>query len=281
MLVYTDESKRLLSTFLAFRNDIDIYTEDEEKDKEFYKVLFSRLIKPGIKINDITPLGCKNKVIERCKKEPKSDRKKLFIIDGDIALVNGEKIEVENLFVLDRYCIENFLFDRESTCNFVYLNCGTRSKEEIAVEIEYEKWLHQYSGSLIQLFVHFAILNFYGGYFTLNNVNKYHKKIGAKYTFDFNLVDQDIEKLKNEIIANYGEENYNKKFNELNTKWSNNIENLLTIVSGKDYLIPILLIKTQQFKNSKSLPTLEEIKINLVHHFDINNLKHLKEAIES
>jgi len=281
MLEYTDESKRLVSTFLAYRNDIDIYTEDEEKDKEFYKVLFSRLIKPEIKINDVTPLGCKDKVIERCKNEPKTDRKKLFIIDGDIALVNGKKVELENLFVLDRYCIENFLIDKESTCNFVYLNCGTKSKEELAADIEYENWLNLYSESLIKLFIHFAIMNFYGGKFTLYNANKYHSKSGDRYIFDIALVNQDIEKVKAEIIGNYGEENYAIKYEELNAKWTNNIENLLTIVSGKDYLIPILLIKTQQFKSSKSLPTLEEVKINLVHHFDTNNLRQLKEAIES
>jgi len=281
MLEYTDESKRLVSTFLAYRNDIDIYTEDEEKDKEFYKVLFSRLIKPEIKINDVTPLGCKDKVIERCKNEPKTERKKLFIIDGDIALVNGSNVELENLFVLDRYCIENFLIDKESTCNFVYLNCGTKSKEELTADIEYENWLNQYSESLIQLFIHFAIMNFYGGKFTLYNANKYHSKSGDRYIFDIALVNQDIDSIKAEIIDKYGEDNYVNKFEELNAKWTNNIENLLTIVSGKDYLIPILLIKTQQFKSSKSLPSLEEVKINLVHHFDTNNLRQLKEAIES
>ncbi|HNQ68188.1 MAG TPA: DUF4435 domain-containing protein [Bacteroidales bacterium] len=280
MLEYTDESKRLVSTFLAYRNDIDIYTEDEEKDKEFYKVLFSRLIKPEIKINDITPLGCKDKVIERCKNEPKSDRKKLFIVDGDIAFVNGNIVELENLFVLDRYCIENFLIDKESTCNFVYMNCGTKSKEQLSADIEFENWLSNYSESLIQLFIHFAIVNCHGGKFTLFNANKYHSNIGGNYTFNVALVNQDIAILKEEIIEKYGVTSYTEKYNELNAKWTNNIDNFLTIVSGKDYLIPILLIKTQHFKASKSLPSIEEVKINLVQYFDTNNLKKLKEVIE-
>lgn len=281
MIEYTGESKRLVSTFLAYRNDIDIYTEDEEKDREFYEVLFSRLIKPDIKINDVTPLGSKDNVINRCKNEPKSDRKKLFIIDGDIALLNGSNVEIDNLFVLDRYCIENFLVDKESTCNFVYLNCGTKSKEQLSADIDFENWLSQYSESLIQLFIHFAIINYYCGKFTLFNANKYHTKNGGNYTFDVNLVNQDIASLKKEIIDNYGQPNYTSKFNELTTRWANNIDNFLTIVSGKDYLIPILLIKTQFFKASKSMPSLEEVKINLVQHFDTAKLNRLKEAIES
>lgn len=280
MLEYKDEPQRLVSTFFAYRNDIDIYTEDEEKDKEFYKALFSRLIKPEIKINDITPLGSKEKVIECCAKEPKSERRKLFIIDGDIALIHGKKIELENLFVLNRYCIENFLIDKNSTCNFVYLNCGTKSKEELMSDIEYDNWLSHYTDSLIQLFIHFAIMNFYGGKFTLFNANKYHTKTGNRYIFDASLVNKDIEIVKADIIKNFGEENYIYKLEELKLKWENNIDNLLTIVSGKDYLIPILLIKTQLFKSSKSLPSIEEVKINLVNHFDLNNLKNLKEVIE-
>ena len=62
MLEYSDEPKRLVSTFLTYRNDVDIYTEDEETDKEFYKVLFSRLIKPEIKINDVNIIEVDQKV---------------------------------------------------------------------------------------------------------------------------------------------------------------------------------------------------------------------------
>jgi hypothetical protein len=280
MLRYTDESKRLVSTFLTYRNDVDIYTEDETKDREFYKALFSRLISPEIKINDVTPLGCRKKVIERCINEPKGDRKKVFIVDGDIGIINGERLEIENLFVLDRYCIENFLIDADSACSFIYLNCGTKSKEEIKNEVLFEQWLGHYSESLMNLFIHFAVANNIGRKFTLYNANKYHIKVNENLVLDINLVNQDIEALKNEIIIEIGQDEYELKLNELLGKWSFSIDNMLKIVSGKDYLIPILLIKTQEFKKSKSLPSLEEVKINLVQHFDISKLDNLKQFIE-
>lgn len=281
MLEYSDESRRLVSTFLTYRNDVDIYTEDEEKDKEFYRTLFSRLIKSDIRINDVTPLGNRDQVITRCKSEPKGDRKKVFIVDGDIAVVNGVSLNIENLFVLDRYCIENFLIDNNSACNYVYLNCGTKSKEKIEADIKYQEWLSQYSESLINLFIHFAIINFYGGKFALFNANKYHTKTKESYIFDNNLVQADIDTLRNEAINSFGETNYLNKLNELKEKWKSDVDTLLTIVSGKDYLIPILLIKTQEFKSSKAMPTLEEVKINLVQHFDVTKLAKLKDFIES
>lgn len=282
MLNYTDEAKRLKSTFFRYRNDIDIYTEDEEKDKEFYKALFARLLKSDIKINDVTPLGCRDNVIKRCENEPKTERKKVFIVDGDIAFIHGQIFTLDNLFVLEKYCIENFLIDEESTCNFVYLNCAIKSKEQIQNDLKFENWLSSYSESLINLFIHFAIINFYGGKFTLYNAHKYHtKKKDGNYVFDNSLVIKDIAILKDDAIIKFGLENYNTKLLELQNKWSYNIESLLTIVSGKDYLIPILLFKTQMFKSSKSLPSLQEVKINLVQQFDINKLQKLKEFIEA
>ncbi|MDO1512070.1 DUF4435 domain-containing protein [Maribacter confluentis] len=281
MLEYADDPKRLVSTFLAYRNDVDIYTEDENKDKEFYKALFSRLITSKIKINDVTPLGSKENVITQCKISSPGKRKKVFIVDGDIALINGEGLELENLFVLERYCIENFLIDKSSTCNFVYLNCGTKSKEEIENEIDYEFWLKSYCNILIDLFLHFSLINQVGGKFTLYNANKYHTLKKGDYEFDYKLVEHDISNIRKEILLIVDLEYYEQQLRLLKKKWSNSIESLLTIVSGKDYLIPILLIKMQKFKASKAMPSLEEVKINLVNHFDISNLQSLKEFIEA
>ena len=44
-LEFSSEQEQVASIFTAYRNDIDIYTEDENKDKPFYKKLFIRLLK--------------------------------------------------------------------------------------------------------------------------------------------------------------------------------------------------------------------------------------------
>ncbi|MBL0882620.1 MAG: DUF4435 domain-containing protein [Chitinophagaceae bacterium] len=277
MLEFSDEPKRLVSTFLAYRNDIDIYTEDELKDKEFYKVLFSRLLDSKIKINDITPLGSKNTVIERCKNEPNNGRKKLFIIDGDIKFIYRSTPSLKNLYVLEGYCIENFLFDKESVINFIYLNCGTKSKAEIESTLEFEKWLNGYSISLIDLFLHYALVDYFGGCFTLHNIHKFH----SKDDYIEELVTRDIDHLKKEILNLTTEEEYQKKMNELKSRWDYSLDNLMTIVSGKDYLIPILLIKTNCFKKSKAFPSLEEAKFTLVQICNLDRLGKLKSTIEA
>ena len=146
MIQLSDESRRLASTFRNYRNDIDIYTEDNEKDKEFYKVLFKRLLKDNITINDVTPLGCKDNVIKRCSEEPNNGRKKIFIVDGDVTIIHGENIPtLPNLYVLNGYCVENFLISKETILQFIYMNCGVKSIEQIEAELDYQNWLNNYS----------------------------------------------------------------------------------------------------------------------------------------
>jgi len=278
MLKLSQEAKRLQSTFLAYRNDIDIFTEDNDKDKEFYNVLFRRLIRNNITINDITPLGSKDEVKKRCLEEPANGRKKIFIIDGDVSIIHGKDLpKMDNLFVLDAYCIENYVFDKESILRFIYLNCASKKIEDIEKEVEFENWLNEYSNKLVDLFIHFAIIDFYGGKYTLFNVHKFH----SKDSFQNNLVDQDIEVIKSDILKLTSQSNYEMKLSELRSKWSNCISSLLTIVSGKDYLIPILLFKTKCFKKSKALPTVEETKFLLAQDCNLARLSKLKSTIEA
>lgn len=278
MLELSDEPKRLVSTFLTYRNEIDIYTEDELKDKEFYKVLFNRLLENKIKINDITPLGGRNNVIKRCENEPDNGRKKIFIIDGDVTIIHGKDIPaLKNLFVLDAYCIENFVFDKKSVLNFIYLNCASKPKEEIENELQFDDWLSGYTNKLVDLFIHFAISDFFGGRFTLFNAYKFH----PKDTYSEDVVEQDIEKLKSEILLLTSKQNYDLKYENLKSQWTSCVTSLLTIVSGKDYLIPILLFKTLHYKKSKAMPTVQETKFMLAQNCDLNRLSKLKEAIEA
>lgn len=282
MIEYGDEPKRLVSTLLTYRNDIDIYTEDELKDKEFYKVLLSRLVEDKVKITDITPLGSKKNVIERCMNEPDNGRKKLFIVDGDIVLIHGKGIpKIRHLFVLDAYCMENLLLNKESIIHFIYFNCASKSIKEIEKEVEFENWLNTYSNKFIDLFIHFAILDFFGGRFTLYNAQKFHKLEKKTLIFSEDLVNNYIDILKTDILKLVKVQDYETKYEELKKIWSVNINNLLTIVSGKDYLIPTLLYKTQSFKKSKALPTYEEVKFFLAHHCNLSRLSDLKSVIES
>ena len=281
MLKYSLKTRRLYSRFFRYRNNIDIYTEDEEKDKEFYKLLFSRLLDgTGMKINDITPLGCKQNVIDRCKEEPKTERKKIFIVDGDIDLIlNSNEDRIENLFVLNAYCIENFLIDEKSATELLYMNIGTSSKENIKKTLNFKKWLEYNSEALIDLFLHFSIKKEIGQTFLLYNANRFTKTNKKETILDIDAIGRYTDTIKNEVLQEITKEKYNKILEERKKKWAISNETLLTIVSGKDYLLPLLQFRVQKFKTLKGLFSQEAIKLILAEHCDLSRLETLRQKI--
>lgn len=281
MLRYSLKAKRLYSSFFRYRNDIDIYTEDEEKDREFYRRLFTRLLKDsGLRIHDVTPLGCKQNVIDRCKEEPKTERKKIFIVDGDIDLIfNNNETGVDNLFVLNAYCIENLIIDEKSATEFLYMNVATDSKENIQKTLNFEKWLSYNSEALIDLFLNFSISKEIGQYFLIYNANRFTKKQGKQTILDIEAVEQYTEDVKTEILKEISEDEYNRLITKRREKWPVSNATFLTIVSGKDYLLPLLQFRVQKFKSIKGLFSLEAIKFMLAEHCELTRLQPLKQEM--
>lgn len=279
MLKYNNESRKISSRFKAYRNDINVFTEDEEKDKEFYTLLLKRLLGSQVKINDITPLGCKKNVLKYCN-ETALGKKEVYIVDGDIKVINNNHaIAHPNLFILDRYCIENYLLDENSAIKYIYNNSGTHSESNIKIALQYQNWLATYAPSLVCLFIHFAIADCFEIPYSIFAFSKY--LVVKKKTISFNedSLLSDVETVKNAVIEKIGKDKYEKTLKKLELKWEPTTETLLTIVSGKNYLIPLLQLKTQDFKKCKDTQTLEVCKISLVQHFDINNLNRLKDFI--
>lgn len=277
MLSYTQESKRLIATFKQYRNDIDIFTEDENKDREFYNVLFQRLLKDtDIVINDITPLGCRCNVITRCKNEPDNGRKKIFIVDGDIYVIyknNTEKLD--NLFVLDSYCIENYLVDEHSCAQFAYTLLGTEPIESIKNKINFNDWLLNLAEPLINLFIHFSILHEVNGKFTLYNANKFV----VKGSIDINLVEAEINLVKSEILEIISFDTYKEILAQRELIWEKTPDSFLKIVSGKDYILPLVQIKIQEIRKLKGLFTGEALKTFLAQFCSLDRLENLKKVI--
>lgn len=249
MVNFSFKSLKSIPKFFAYRNDIDIYTEDKSADKEFYRTLFQRLLGEKIKINDITPLGCKANVINAYENQSESSqRKKYFIVDGDLDLILGtNKKDENNLIVLDSYCIENYLIDEMGAIELIYFSKGTEEKENISKALNFEKWLEYNRNVLIDLFIHFAILRMFDGGPKLRNAGEFLIQEKKQTILDSCQIINYTTQIKQEIITQLNElgfENpqneYEEAFKKLTDKWEKSNKTLLTIVSGKDYLMPLL-----------------------------------------
>lgn len=289
MLKYKSEAKRLYSIFFTYRNDIDLYVEDEEKDKEFYKVLFTRLMEgSNIKINDVTPLGSRNIVIQTCIDDTTTGRKKLYIIDGDIYIINESNPKgIKNLFVLDGYCIENFIIDQRGALEILHNCIATQPVEKLAMILNFDKWLGYNVNVLIDLFIHYSIAQEYSLGINFKTAHHFTKNDHKETVLDVYKVEQYVEDIMSRILEKITLEEYDKILELRRKTWNYNNENLLKIVSGKDFILPLLqfrIKKVSQVCKSKSSSALfprETIKMLLIKHCDLKRLEALKRTIEA
>ncbi len=289
MLKFGFDALKAVPRLFSYRNDIDIYTEDRVADKEFYKTLFKNLL-GDIKINDVSPMGCKANVLKAYDTQNKTDkRKKYFIVDGDLDLIIGtNRKEENNLIILDSYCIENYLIDEKGAIEFVYFSNGIETKENLKTKLNFEKWLSYNAPSLVELFINCGISRKYGGGPILCSAHDFLKQDGKQTILDQEKIKSYSKVIKNEILALLSaqgdlssESTYVDEYKQLSEQWATNNDTLLKIVSAKNYLLPLLQFRMGHCVNKgKSILPKESIKLFLANHSSLTRLQFLKNKIK-
>lgn len=276
---FSTEVRQAATVFTQYRNTIDIYTEDKEEDKIFYVNLLTRLLAgTDIYIKDVYPLGCRNTVISCCQKDTDTKRKKLYIVDGDIYLQFREKEKYDGLYVLDAYCIENFMICEESLCYLAYRLDGRKPFDEVKSLLKIPQVLNNLVHPLTNLFFYYSIqMELYGQYEILH-IDAY---------LDDKKENIDNAKIESKIAyIRSGLKSHGKKDNEIDfllakrkEKFPYNLETLLTIVSAKNYIIPYFrhIIKKKMGYNIR-IPN-ESWKFNLVDKYETERLNSLRDEI--
>ncbi len=284
MLERRVETLSAKSIFFHDYNDIDIYVEDEaEGYRKIYKEILNKIFDGKLKVEYILPLGSRNNVIKECgKNQNLGGRKRLYIIDGDLYLINGNDNKtngLKGLFVLPRYCIENYLIDEKAITEVFYIQDNDYEREILANKIDFPNWISANETKLFELFVIYAICN------KLNISNTVSYKVYQLYSTNNDekgLVCETknairIEELSKKIIAVIGEENFLNEKRNIIDKIGHERNKMIRYVSGKDYLFPLLIerIKTIIKITSSNL----NIKMRLSQHCDVNELSEIHKYI--
>lgn len=274
-LEFSSEQEHISSFFMAYRNDIDIYTEDEMKDKVFYKKLFSRLLnETGLIVNDVYPLGASEKVIEACRKDTDLKRKKIYIVDGDIYLMFSPKSPIDNLYVLDAYCMENLVIDEDAVCNTLCNFMGTKELEDVKKEFDFGTLIDVHKDSLISLFYYKALEKKYSGRFSLYSLARYYDECN---NIDLIKIKEEQESIKGRLIqAGVSEIEIIKELELMEENFPKNAETFLRIVSGKDYLIHLVSCHAKKTLEYKTGHSKESWKYNFAQYCKLDRLEHLK-----
>ncbi|GAA0892873.1 hypothetical protein GCM10009122_25520 [Fulvivirga kasyanovii] len=273
-----------LGVFFRYKNTVDVFVEDNYDD-EFYKVIVNRVFeKTGHKINKLISLGGKRNVIDACKADQqKREIKRVYIVDGDLDLINDTNENgINYLFVLNKYCIENYLIQEGPLIEIIHDNILIE-KEKISKILSFENWIKGISDDLVELFIHYALCKRYvptQPTISLGIGNLCYQK--SKITvLDSTQCHNRIKALKSKLLEVISEEDYNEMVYDLRQNWPPSVENVLKIVSAKDYLLPLTEFRLQKFKNVKKFTlSRDSLRIRLAKLIDISELEQIKSIIK-
>ena len=276
-LEYNLDEKQLVSVFHQYRNDINIYTEDCDKDKAFYQQLLGRLMNnTDCQITDIFPIGdCDS--VEKASRE-NIDTRGFYLMDGDIYVIYAPRVHLSNLYVLDSYCIENYVIDEDSVSKLVFeLNGGKETLKAIKEKLDFHHAFDVLLQPVIDLFFVMSLERKYAGVFELLN---YENFISKGKIYDANKVKKAIDDKQTQLVPSViSGGTFVEELKMLREIYPYNNTTLLQVVSGKDYLLPYLKrYINQKMEFNFQLPK-ESWKYNLAKYCNLERLAPLKNAI--
>jgi hypothetical protein len=92
-------------------NDIEFFVEDTEQEHFYFNIL--KKLFPNIKFEKIFPLNGKKNVSDAAILN-NGNKKKVYIVDLDFDRILNTVQNLDNLFYLRRYSIENYLFSKNA-----------------------------------------------------------------------------------------------------------------------------------------------------------------------
>ncbi|WP_433810544.1 DUF4435 domain-containing protein [Flavobacterium johnsoniae] len=287
MIERLTKSKSAVSVLMEDFNDIDIYVEDTAiESKKIYTEILNRILLDKYKIESIIPLGGSTQVIKewRNNKDKKDNRLKVYIIDGDYIQLNNLKNtflkddEIDNhkgLFILPRYCIENFLIDFEAISEIIHDEEALDDRETIKQKMDLDLWLKENNIILRDLFIYNAICMKYD----VGEKTSKYKLVNLLKEPGFcceNLINKRIDYLKEKIKQKKHdidlEHEYSERFLRIQKL------NIISIVTGKDYLFPLI---KQYISTKYDCLNMSQIslKIRLSKRCDVSEIKVLENEL--
>lgn len=225
-------------------NDVSFYVEDEDQENLYHEV-FKKLF-DGVKITKIFPLNGKGNVVDDAKLNV-GDRKKIYVVDKDFDDLHGQIENIENLFYLNSYSIENYLFEDEAIHAVVIEEKPKLNKGVVCQTYKYANEAKYYVSLLKELTTCYYIIQKY--------------RLGIKNVK--NAVERFVDFRGNQISLKYAEITAYKA--EISTK--------LTAKDGRLKLNSQIKKHIKHFKNCNNIPgkyLLRMVKARLQALFKVN-----------
>lgn len=247
MISWPQKSLKALVKLFEPLQDIDVYVEDV-RDENFYTHLLKRVAGSEVRIARVfAPAveGGRATVIAAAKAHDHSKRRALFLIDGDLDFSRGDPppTPTRGLYRLEAYCIENFLFCARAAAT-ILMEEAMLSEEEAEKKLDFANWYLQLETPLIRLFSAFSLINsVIPSHATVSvGVGVYCHQMGKATELSNAKVDAAIAAmnvLAENIVA---PPIVAARFEAIQAR-AVGLPHSLAVVSGKDFLLPLLAFR--------------------------------------
>lgn len=272
-------AKSAASVFFEERNSIDIFIEDTAPGySKLFQELFKRVFLAEYKIEKVFPLGTRQNVIDECRKGTINNRPSLYIVDGDLYLLNNkDTTKLAGLFTLPRYCIENFLFDENAIAEVLDEEDHEKDSETLRREFNFQEWYKSNNELLMDLFKEYAVSNLIHPSMQTVGYKMTNLVASNKGVVDRVKVENRITLLREAAIKEVGRSEYDKAINIVEGNILSNEKCMLKYVSGKDGLMPLFMARFKSIVSTKAQNI--NIRIRLAMKCDISVLSKAKTAV--
>lgn len=270
----SSDARYAKSVFYEHVNDIDVFIEDKsENARKLLSILLGRALGGHVSLEAIFPLGDKNQVLDRCIQEQGvKGRPRVFIVDGDFSVLGCYSYpQYDYLFSLPRYCVENYLIDYGALAELVFEEDATRDAYEIGRDLDFEGWLTHNCNLLNRLFASYATAHVLAP--ELRTVgNPINRMVSSgNGNLDPSKVDAVISDLRAGVDCIHGAGAFEARVEYvLATFLSGPPESQLKLVSAKDYVLPLLMMRIRSIVSLKS--TNASVQIRLARRADVSDL---------
>jgi hypothetical protein len=276
--IQSDAALYARSVFFAQFNDVDFYVEDAEQENLYFAVL--KKLFPDVRISRIFPLGGKGNVLTRAFDEPDPKRSSIYILDKDFDDHLGRVRRKDNVFYLERYCVENYFLEETAWVDFVVSELPKLAREAIQGAMPFEDSIRQAIRDLKKLFSLFFIALRYE--LPVPSTGQEPKDFCRKD--DHGCVDvPKVELYAKRISRELQRKGVDEKLHVELERWSRLFDEGdlgATNISG-EYVLWLVLQRTKTLFKCPNPSTLDSFRYRLAEYCELQSLSWLRERVEA
>jgi hypothetical protein len=227
--------------------DIDVYVEDEN-DEVFYRTLINTVCHGSVRVSRIFGLGGRKNVLDKATAHKSTDRRALFIIDGDLEWVRGLPIipSVPWIHQHEAYCVENLLLCEDAFAKIVSEEI-LQSVDDAKATFDFQGWRLLVLQSLVELFAVFGASNELCPHVQTVSMGVMQICNGGKNikpAIDPQKVAAVKTEIQNKVELDASPAAYSASYNRIHARISA-LRDPLAAISGKNFLLPLIIFRLQ------------------------------------